>query len=107
MAPWLWMAQTPQQPSVFQALLPFLIILGIFYVLVILPQSRAEKRHREMLASLKKGDRVVTAGGILGEVTRVEEKTVNLRIARDVVVKVEKTAIKARIHPADTGKTGS
>ncbi len=89
--------QTAQQPSLFQMLLPFLIVLGIFYVLVILPQSRAEKRHREMLQSLKKGDRVVTVGGLMGEITRVEEKTVNLRVARDVVVKVEKSAVKAKI----------
>lgn len=91
------LTQTAQQPSLFQMLLPFIIILGIFYLLVILPQSRAEKRHREMLASLKKGDRVVTVGGLIGEVTRVEEKTVNLRVARDVVVKVEKTAVKAKL----------
>ncbi len=89
--------QTAQQPSLFQMLLPFLIVLGIFYLLVILPQSRAEKRHREMLQSLKKGDRVVTVGGLMGEITRVEEKTVNLRVARDVVVKVEKSAVKGKI----------
>ena len=89
--------QTAQQPGLFQMLLPFLIVLGIFYLLVILPQSRAEKRHREMLQSLKKGDRVVTVGGLMGEITRVEEKTVNLRVARDVVVKVEKSAVKAKV----------
>ena len=93
-------AQTAQQPGLFQMLLPFLIVLGIFYLLVILPQSRAEKRHREMLQSLKKGDRVVTVGGLMGEITRVEEKTVNLRVARDVVVKVEKSAVKAKLADA-------
>lgn len=101
---WLWIAQTPQQPSIFQALLPFLAILGIFYVLVILPQNRAEKRHREMLQSLKKGDRVVTSGGLIGEITRVEDKIVNLRIARDVVIKVEKASIKTRLDQTSSSE---
>jgi len=94
----LLVGQTAQEPSLFQMLLPFLIVLAIFYFLVILPQSRAEKRHREMLKSLKKGDRVVTVGGLMGEITRVEDKTISLRVARDVVVKVEKSAVKARIE---------
>ncbi|MCF6192345.1 MAG: preprotein translocase subunit YajC [Candidatus Hydrothermae bacterium] len=102
----LWMvlmAQTAggtQQPGLLVSLLPFLIILAIFYVLVILPQSRAEKKRREMLAALQKGDRVVTVGGLIGIITRVEPEVVSLRVAQDVVVKVERDSVKRVLKPA-------
>ena len=62
--------------------LPFQIflIIGIFYFLIIRPQGQARKKHEQMLAGLKAGDRVMTAGGILGTVKKVEEKDGEWRV---------------------------
>lgn len=61
-------------------LLPMLLILVVWYFLLILPQQRKEKKRQEMLKSLKKGDRVVTIGGIHGVVERADERIVTLRL---------------------------
>ncbi len=92
----LWaQAGNPQGPGLIGLLLPFVFIFVVFYFLIILPQSRQEKKRKQMLAALKKGDRVVTAGGLIGQVVRVDNETVSLRVAQEVVVKVEKDSIRA------------
>ncbi|ADC89002.1 preprotein translocase, YajC subunit [Thermocrinis albus DSM 14484] len=58
----------------------FLFLMAIFYFLLIRPQQKARKRHQEFLAGLKKGERVVTSGGIIGTVVEIGEKTVTLRV---------------------------
>jgi preprotein translocase subunit YajC len=55
----------------FESLLPLVLIFVVFYFLLIRPQQKKQKQHREMLAALRRGDRVVTAGGIIGQITRV------------------------------------
>jgi preprotein translocase subunit YajC len=55
----------------FESLLPLVLIFVVFYFLLIRPQQKKQKPHREMLAALRRGDRVVTAGGIIGQVVRV------------------------------------
>ncbi|MEO0258750.1 MAG: preprotein translocase subunit YajC [candidate division WOR-3 bacterium] len=76
------------------SLLPLILIFVIFYVLLILPQSKYEKKRKEMLASLQKGDQVVTTGGIIGTIQKIEENVVTLKVAENVNIKVEKQAIK-------------
>lgn len=78
------------------ALLQFLPIVAIgliFYFLVIAPANKQRKQTQEMLSSLKKGDRVVTTGGIYGTVQGVEPDAVYLKIAENVKVKVARSAI--------------
>lgn len=78
------------------ALLQFLPIVAIgliFYFLVIAPANKQRKQTQEMLSSLKKGDRVVTSGGIYGTVQGVEPDAVYLKIAENVKVKVARSAI--------------
>jgi len=72
---------------------PIILIFAIMYLLLIRPQQQRQKKLDEMLKSLKKGDRVVTSGGILGTVVGVDEGKVVLRIADDVKVEFTKPSI--------------
>lgn len=85
------------QPGLGQMLLPFLIVLAIFYLLVILPAQRQRRRHTQMLSALKTGDRVVTNGGLYGTIVGVRDQSVQLRIADQVKVEVARTAISNKI----------
>jgi len=84
---------TPQQPSMLFQFLPLLIIFGIFYVLLILPMRRRQKKHQEMLSALTKGDRVVTSGGLFGTVVSVDGDVVTLRVAENVKLQVARSAV--------------
>lgn len=75
------------------SLAPFLIIFAIFYFLLIRPQQKKARENREMLAKLKKGDRVMTSGGILGTLTAVGEHTVTIQITENVKIRVERSHI--------------
>lgn len=72
----------------FAALVPLLLMFAIFYFLLIRPQQKKQKQHRQLLANLKKGDTVVTAGGIHGKITGLTDTVVTLEIAEKVRVKV-------------------
>jgi preprotein translocase subunit YajC len=71
-------------------LLPLIIMFGIFYFLLIRPQQKKAKDHKALLEALKKGDKVVTAGGMHGKVTSVEEGVVTLEVANGVNIKFNK-----------------
>ncbi len=77
----------PGGGDIFASFLPLIIIFAIFYFLLIRPQQKKNKEHREMLASLKKGDKVITNGGIYGLIETVGEKTVVLKVAENTKVK--------------------
>ena len=70
-----------------------IVVMGIFYVLLILPQQRRQKQHRAMLAALKTGDKVITNNGIYGTVAGIDEDTVIVRIADQVKIKMLRSAI--------------
>jgi len=72
------------------SLIPLILMFAIFYFLLIRPQQKKAKEHRAMMEALKKGDQVVTAGGIHGKITAVEETVVTLEIASGVNIKVNK-----------------
>ena len=85
--------------------LQFLPIVGmvvIFWFLIIRPQMRQQKAHREKVAAVKKGDQVVTAGGLLGKVTKVDEQYAEVEIAQGVRVKVVKATIGDIVPPGGT-----
>jgi preprotein translocase subunit YajC len=75
------------------AFLPLVIIMGIFYVLLILPAQRRQKKTQEMINALKNGDKVVTTGGLFGTIVGIEGDSVQLRIADQVKVKVLRSAV--------------
>jgi preprotein translocase subunit YajC len=64
------------------SLMPLLLIFVVFYFLLIRPQQKKMKQHRDMVATLKRGDRVLTAGGIIGSVVKVEDAELLVEIAR-------------------------
>lgn len=74
----------------FQGLIPLVLMFAIFYFLLIRPQQKKAKEHRALLDSLKKGDQVVTAGGMHGKVSALDDQVVTLEIAPGVNVKVNK-----------------
>ncbi|MDP2168528.1 MAG: preprotein translocase subunit YajC [Thermodesulfovibrionales bacterium] len=75
--------------------LPLILIFVIFYFLLIRPQQKKAKEHRQMLEAVKKGDKVVTSGGLYGLVESVSENTLMLKVAENVKVKLGKAYIAA------------
>ena len=72
---------------------PIILIFGIMYFLMIRPQQKKAKDHRNMVAALRKGDQIVTQGGIIGKVTKVKEDEVEVEIAKEVKVRILKNTI--------------
>lgn len=90
----LMIGTSPEQgASPIAALMPIILIFVIFYFLLIRPQQRQRKAHEEKISRLKKGDQVVTNGGIHGMVVGVKEKTLILKIADGVKVELQKNAV--------------
>jgi len=89
------MAQPGQQQNLLVQLFPFALMLIIFYVLVLMPMRKRQKKVQEFQAGLKVGDKVITTGGIYGQVTRVTEGTlsVQVQIADKVRIEVARAAI--------------
>jgi preprotein translocase subunit YajC len=81
--------------------LPLIIIFVIFYFLLIRPQQKKQKDHQAMIGSLKKGDKVVTTGGIYGLIEQVGEKTITLKISENVKVKFGKGYVASVRSTAD------
>lgn len=80
-------------------LLPFVLIFGIFYFLLILPQQRQRRKTQDMLSNLKTGDRVLTSGGIYGTIVGFRGDVVQLQVAQQVKIDVARTAISALQGP--------
>jgi preprotein translocase subunit YajC len=87
----------------FMSFLPLVVIFVIFYFLLIRPQSKRAKEHREMVAKLAKGDEVVAGGGILGRVTDVGETYLTVEVADGVAIKVQRLAV-TQVLPKGTVK---
>lgn len=79
-------------------------IFVVFYFLLIRPQTKRQKEHKEMVSKLAKGDEVTTAGGLLGKITEVKESFVKIEIANNVVVTVQKHTVSA-VMPKGTIKS--
>ena len=76
--------------------LPFLLIIGVFYLLLVRPNQKKQKQWQEMLGSLKPGDRITTTGGLRGTVLSIREDAVQLRVPPDNIrIEVVKSAIAA------------
>ena len=73
--------------------LPIILIVGIFYFLILRPQNKKQKETQKMLAALKKGDRIVTIGGIHGVIQSVKESTVIIRVDENVKLEFSRSAI--------------
>jgi preprotein translocase subunit YajC len=87
------MSAAGQSPGGLWNFLPFALILGIFYFLILMPMKNRQKKVQEFQSSLQVGDRVVTTGGIYGQVTKLNEKTVQVQIADKVRIEIARAAI--------------
>jgi preprotein translocase subunit YajC len=88
------MAAPPDQAvSPWVQLVPFALVLGIFYFVILLPMKRRQKKVQEFLDGLKVGDRVVTTGGIFGSIAKISDQSIQLQIAPNVRVDVSRAAI--------------
>jgi len=74
-------------------LIPFVLVLGIFYFIILLPMRKKQAKVTEFIDALKVGDRVITTGGIYGQITKMGDKTVQLQVADKIRVEVAKSAI--------------
>lgn len=87
----------PQQGQgggeIYSTLIMFALIIGIFYLMIIRPQQKRAKEREALLGQIKKGDKIITAGGIHGEIVGVDEKTLLIEIADKVKVKIERNSI--------------
>ncbi len=95
-------AGDPSNPLI--SFLPLILIFVVFYFLLIRPQNKRQKEHKELVANLSVGDEIVTAGGVLGKVTELGEQFVGVEIANGVVVKVQRHTITA-VMPKGTLKS--
>jgi preprotein translocase subunit YajC len=84
---------TPGQANALIQLIPFALVLAIFYFIILLPMKRRQKKVQEFLSALKVGDRVITSGGIFGSITKVNEQSVQLQVAQSVRLEVSRSAI--------------
>ena len=86
---------TPSQGSASPWLqfVPFVLVLGIFYFIILLPMKKRQQKTQEFLSALKTNDRVITTGGIYGTITKVSDASVQLQVANNVRIEVSRAAI--------------
>jgi len=84
----------------FTGFIPLILMFVIFYFLLIRPQQKRTKEHRNMISNLKKGDRIITSGGIHGRITGMDESTLTVEIADKVRVKVARANVSNLAQPA-------
>ncbi len=84
--------------------LPLILIFVVFYFMLIRPQMKRAKEHRQMVSALGKGDEVVTNGGLLGRITDIDESFVTLKVADNVEIKLQRHAV-ANVMPKGTMKS--
>lgn len=90
----------PESSAMLVQLLPFVVLIAVFYFLIIRPQRKREKQTREMLSALKNGDNVTTIGGICGKIVGVKDDVITIEVGKDKVQLVfERSAIKAVEKP--------
>lgn len=82
-----------QQPSALMQFLPLIVLVVLFYFMLIRPQMKRTREHRDMLTKLSKGDEVITNGGVAGRITDIGEVFVTVEVATNVGIKVQKSAI--------------
>ena len=75
------------------AFLPLILLFVVFYFLLIRPQQKQQKQRKEMISNLKKGDRVVTIGGVHGIIKEIDETNISLRVAENINLKMSRAAV--------------
>ena len=93
--PWLLAMGAPSAgaPSAWVQLMPFVLVVGIFYFVILLPMKRRQQKVQTFLAALKVSDRIVTSGGLYGTITRLSDQSVQVQVADKVRVEMSRSAI--------------
>jgi preprotein translocase subunit YajC len=101
MTPQHLMAAAPASDTsaIFIGILPWLLIFVIFYLLMIRPQQKRMKEHQAQISAVKKGDRVITGGGLIGKVTKVGDTEVEVELAQNVRVQAVKSTLSQVVDP--------
>ena len=94
----------PRLPDPIMQLLPFVLLFVVFYFLLIRPQSKRAKEHKNMVSNLAKGDEIVTSGGVLGRIADLDENYVSLEIANNVTIRIQRNSVTTLV-PKGTFKT--
>jgi preprotein translocase subunit YajC len=84
-----------QPRAAFGFFVPMILIFAVFYLLLILPQRKKQKKHMEMVENLRSGDRIITTGGIFGSVMGVQKDRIELKVASNVKIEITKSAVGA------------
>ena len=79
-------------------MLPLIVLFGIFYFLIIRPQQKQASEHKEMLESLKKGDKIITTGGLIVEVVKPEEDFIKVKLNDDTIVKLARDYVSKKLE---------
>ena len=88
----------------FSSVVPLILMFAIFYFLLIRPQQKKTKEHREMIANLKKGDRIITSGGLYARITGLDENTLTVELADKVRVKMQRGSVAGMLQSAQKPK---
>ena len=91
-------AQEAARPSGWMQIIPLILIFVVFWFILIWPQQRRQKQHRKMIESLKKGDRIVTIGGIYGTVTYIGENTIFIKVDDNTKLEISKGAVASIVE---------
>lgn len=95
-------APAAQQGSLLGSLMPLVFLFAIFYFIVIRPQQKQQREHKTMLSELDKGAKVLTSGGFIVEIVRVEEDSYDVKMNKDTIVKIAKESVSKIYEPVST-----
>jgi preprotein translocase subunit YajC len=87
------MASPPEGASGWLQFVPFILVIGIFYFIILMPMQRKQKKVQEFQQSLKVGDRIITTGGIYGQITRISDEAIQVQVADKVRIDIARAAI--------------
>jgi preprotein translocase subunit YajC len=86
-------AGRPQGASFVTALIPFILVFVIFYLLIVMPQRNRQKKHQRMVEELKPGDQIITSGGVYGTIMGVQPDRIELKVAANVKIDITKSSV--------------
>ncbi len=87
-----------EQGSVIGSFLPLIILFAIFYFLIIRPQQKHQKAHKAMLESLKKGDQIITNGGLIAVIAKTEEDFIKIKLNEETIVKLDRAYVAKKVE---------
>ena len=90
-----------QLSSVIGQFLPLILLFAIFYFLIIRPQQKAQKAHKEMLEALEKGDKIITTGGLIAVIVKPEEDFIKIKLNDDTIVKLDRAYVSKKVEVSE------